>query len=125
MKYLYYATFTPDDGMISVDFPDIEGCYTYGADIAEAIENAQDVLAVTLARMESEGKTMPQATAMQVCDTVLPIVADTLTYKKMYEKKSVKKTLSIPQWLNEEAEKKQINFSRVLQDGLMRTLGYT
>lgn len=42
--------------------------------------------------------------------------------QKKYEAKSVKKTLSIPAWLNTVAEKENVNFSQILQKALIETL---
>lgn len=46
-----------------------------------------------------------------------------LAYKKRTNSKAVKKTLTIPEWLNEEAMTLGINFSQVLQDALMQKIG--
>ena len=49
MKYAYPAVFTPEEkGMYSVNFPDLESCYTCGENLAEALVMAEDVLAMTL-----------------------------------------------------------------------------
>jgi hypothetical protein len=50
------------------------------------------------------------------------IAVDTETYRRFYENKSVKKTLSIPMWLNEMAERAHINFSQTLQKALKAEL---
>ena len=50
------------------------------------------------------------------------ISVDLEDYAKTHFKKSVKKTLTIPEWLNREATKKNINFSKVLQDALIAKL---
>ena len=51
------------------------------------------------------------------------IRCDTEFYRRFYKSKAVKKTLSIPEWLNEEAAKAGLNFSQVLQEGLKERLG--
>ena len=51
------------------------------------------------------------------------IPADTMEYRRLYDNKAVKKTLSIPKWLDTLAQRKNVNFSNVLQKGLMREIG--
>lgn len=127
-KYVYPAVFEPEEGgAYSVYFPDVEGCYTCGDNMAEAFEMAEDVLALTLYHYEQDGKTIPSASRLENVTTangsfVNYIVCDTIEYQKRYNTKAVKKTLSIPEWLNEAATKAGVNFSQVLQDALKRQL---
>lgn len=128
MKYVYPAIFTPEtEGGYSVAFPDVEGCYTQGEDLAEAIFMAEDALALTLYGLEEDGQTIPVPTPLSEIkasegDTVTLVKADTMEYRKMYNSKAVKKTLTIPGWLNDQAEKANVNFSKLLQDALMSEL---
>ena len=129
-KYAYPAIFTEDGSFYSVDFPDLEGCFTQGDDIVNALEMARDALSLMLCSMEDGDVPIPAAS--DISDLVIPegekgfvsmISCDTFEYRKLYESKSVKKTLSIPSWLNEEAIKHNINFSQVLQEALKARLG--
>lgn len=129
MKYVYPAIFTPEDnGMYSVNFPDLEGCYTCGDSLEDGIEMAEDALALVLYGYEKEDKAIPvpsERNKIKVTgkEFVNYIACDTLVYRKMYNNKSVKKTLSIPEWLNEAANKAGINFSQVLQEALIKKIG--
>ena len=129
MRYAYPAIFTPEDnGMYSVYFPDLEGCYTAGDDIADAIYMAEDVLAFTLYAYERDKRPIPEASvssafALNEGEFVNLIMCDTLQYQKRNNNKAVKKTLSIPEWLNEAAAAADVNFSQVLQDALKEKLG--
>jgi len=131
MKYAFTAIFTPEDnGLINVVFPDLQGCSTSGDDMSDAIFMAQDVLNLTLYDMEQDGKQIPDASRPQdikVTDNQFTsiIAVDTEKYRRFYENKSVKKTLSIPSWLNEQAESENINFSKVLQTALKQKLNLT
>ncbi|MEE1032546.1 MAG: type II toxin-antitoxin system HicB family antitoxin [Ruminococcus sp.] len=124
-KYVYPAVFTPEDTGYSVFFPDLDGCYTCGDDLQDAIMMAEDVLAYVLYDMEKEGKEVPKAS--RIADIVVEspddfvnyIACDTIEYAKMHNNRAVKKTLTIPEWLNEAAIKAGINFSQVLQEALM------
>ncbi|MCD8154336.1 MAG: type II toxin-antitoxin system HicB family antitoxin, partial [Clostridiales bacterium] len=118
------AIFTPEeDGGYSVIFPDLDGCYTCGDDMAESLIMAEDVLALTLYGYESEKKEIPAPSiasnfTLKKGEFVNFNACDTLAYRKMYNNKSVKKTLTIPEWLNEVASEAGVNFSQVLQDAL-------
>ena len=124
-KYVYPAVFTPEDTGYSVFFPDLDGCYTCGDDLQDAIMMAEVVLAYVLYDMEKEGKEVPKAS--RIADFVVEspddfvnyIACDTIEYAKMHNNRAVKKTLTIPEWLNEAAIKAGINFSQVLQEALM------
>ncbi|MCI1958587.1 MAG: type II toxin-antitoxin system HicB family antitoxin [Clostridia bacterium] len=127
-KYIYPAVFTEEkDGGYSINFPDIEGCYTQGDDLPDGMEMAEDALALVLYGYEADGKEIPKASRIQDIkaaknEIVTLIKCDTMEYRKMYCSKAVKKTLTIPQWLNEAAEKENINFSVVLQTALKEKL---
>ncbi len=127
-KYVYAAVFTKEeDGNYSVVFNDLEGCYTCGSTLEEAIEMAEDVLALTLYGYEKDRRKIPEPTDSADIKTnenefVNYIVCDTLEYRKMYNNKAIKKTLTIPEWLNEEALNNNINFSAVLQEALQEKL---
>lgn len=54
-KYVYPAVFTPEEaGKYSVYFPDIDGCYTCGDDLADGMEMAEDALTLMLTHLEDE-----------------------------------------------------------------------
>jgi len=124
MKYTYTAIFTPEEsGLYSVHFPDLQGCYTSGDDIADAIKMAQDVLCLTLYDLEQDKKPIPVASKprdIQISgEQFTSVVAvDTESYRRFYENKSIKKTLTLPMWLNERAEDANVNLSNILQDAL-------
>ncbi|MCL2356666.1 MAG: type II toxin-antitoxin system HicB family antitoxin [Defluviitaleaceae bacterium] len=128
MKYTYTAIFTPEEtGMYSVCFPDLQGCCTSGDDLSDAVEMAQDVLCLTLYDLEQDNKPIPQASKpkdIQISGEQFTgvVAVDTETYRRFYENKSVKKTLTIPMWLNERAERANINFSGILQEALKSRL---
>lgn len=128
-KYVYPAIFTKEEnGQYSVVFKDLEGCYTCGNNMEQAIEMAEDALALVLYGYETEGKQIPapsprDSIKIKPTEFINDIRCDTLEYRKMYNNKSVRKNVTLPEWLNEEAEALKINFSQVLQDALMQKLG--
>lgn len=127
-KYVYPAIFTPEEnGQYSVSFPDIEGCYSGGDSLAEAIEMAEDALALMLYHYEQEKRTAPSVSAADAIEIkdgsfVNYIACDTLVYQNRNNTRAVKKTLSIPEWLNEAATDAGVNFSQVLQEALIERL---
>ena len=128
MKYVFTAVFKQEEnGMYSVNFPDLQGCYTSGDDMVDAIYMAQDVLSLTLYDMEQDKKTIPISSSPQdikIADGEFTsvIAADTESYRRYYENKTIKKTISIPMWLNERAKRENINFSGILQEALKSRL---
>lgn len=130
-KYVYPAIFTPEeDGGYSINFPDLEGCYTCGDNLADGIEMAKDALALVLYGYEIDKKDFPAPSPLSSFKTtdgsfVNYVACDTMVYRKLYNNKAVKKTLTIPEWLNEEATALGINFSQVLQSALMELTGHS
>ena len=128
-KYVYPAIFTPEkEGGYSVLFPDLEGCYTCGDDLQDALFMANDVLAFVLYDYESEGREIPAPSKAENVeksdgDFVDYIACDTVEYARMHNSRAVKKTLTIPQWLNDIAIRQDVNFSQVLQEALMEKVG--
>ena len=128
-KYVFPAVFTREDnGSYSVNFPDVKNCFTGGENLASAIEAAEDVLGTMLTFYEDEHRDIPDPSPLESIQTsdgefVNYVACDTLEYRKRNNTRAVKKTLSIPEWLNELAIEKGVNFSQVLQDALKNQLG--
>lgn len=126
-KYVYPAIFTPEASGWSIHFPDLEGCYTCGDDLKDGIEMAQDVLALVLYGYESDNRIIPLPSPLDKIPLsegqfINYILCDTLEYRKKHHNKAVKKTLTIPEWLNEAASSAGLNFSQVLQEALLKRL---
>lgn len=127
-KYAYPAVFTKEDnGQYSVKFRDLEGCNTCGDNIEHAIEMAEDALALVLYGYEVDEKEIPIPTDLKDIkinedEFVNYIKCDTLEYRKMYNNKSVRKNVTLPEWLNEEAESLKLNFSQELQEALTQKI---
>lgn len=130
MKYAYPAilTYDPEEKCYYVNFPDIEGCFTDGKTLPEAIEMGEDALTLMLCQIEDDGAPIPTPTDVKSIkttpnETVSLIFADTMEYRRLYDNKADKKTLTVPHWLNVMAERKGANFSAILQSGLKDFLG--
>lgn len=127
-KLFYPAIFhTAEEGGFWVTFPDIPECMTQGDDMTQAYEMSVEALGLALVSREEEMQIIPKASVpseIKVDDGFLVVVEfDMLEYKRKHNSKAVKKTLSIPEWLNEEAMRMGVNFSQVLQEALMVKLG--
>lgn len=124
-KLFYPAVFhKAEEGGFWVSFPDIPECLTQGDDMQQAYEMAVEALGLSLTTMEEAGEEMPKSSTpdcIDVEDGFLVVVEfDMAEYRRKYCSRAVKKTLSIPEWLNEAAMRQNINFSQVLQEALMQ-----
>ncbi|MCD7955692.1 MAG: type II toxin-antitoxin system HicB family antitoxin [Lachnospiraceae bacterium] len=127
MKKLFYPALfhTAEEGGYWVTFPDIPECVTEGDDMEEAYSMAVDALGLALSERIKEKDILPEASKVEDITgdgTVVIVQFDLAEYNRRHNNKAVKKTLSIPEWLNEEAMAASINFSQVLQEALMAKL---
>ena len=123
MLKIYPAIFHKE-GSYWVEFPDLDGCVTDGDSLEEVMENAQESMGLYLAALLEEGQVLPDASDIREIkseDVVSYVSVDVNRYRR--STRAVKKTLSIPEWLAVEAEKKNLSLSKVLQDGLKAQLG--
>jgi predicted RNase H-like HicB family nuclease len=130
MKYVYPAIFTPEEGNILVSVPDLPGLHTFGKSMADALFMVQDAIEMWLWDAENNEEPIPPASDQKkiakMCESsnqvVSMVAADTDEYRRQNDTRSVKKTLSIPAWLNHQAEKANAPFSQILQQGLKEYL---
>lgn len=132
--YLYPAVFDPNEkGGFTVSFPDLPGCLTEGDNLEEALSMAQEALALHLYGMERDGDVIPSPSSPYT--DLIPddaekgafvnvVAAKTAPIRDELQNRAVKKTLTIPQWLNDEAEAAGLNFSQTLQYALKEKLGF-
>ena len=127
-KYIYPALFeSSEDGGYCITFPDLPGCITEGDTLTEALVMAKEALELHLYGMEDDNEEIPAPTPPekikpQLGSFVVPIEAYMPLIREEMANKAVKKTLTIPSWLNKIAEEKKINFSQVLQAALKEQL---
>ena len=120
-KYTFSALFEPEsDGAYSVSFPDLDGCFTHGDSYESAYANAVDALSLHLYGMEEDGETIPVPSVPVPCAHALHVMVTAYMppFRDAMRNQSVKKTLTIPAWLNVEAERRNVNFSKLLQSAL-------
>lgn len=123
----YFAVFEPSKDGYGVYFPDLPGCITIGKDIKDAEKKAEEALGLHLWGMEKDNEEIPLPTNPPFEDIeensfIVPITVYMPLVRNEMENKAVKKTLTIPFWLNELAEEKNVNFSQILQVALKEYL---
>ncbi|MBO6099722.1 MAG: type II toxin-antitoxin system HicB family antitoxin [Spirochaetaceae bacterium] len=124
MKYTYTALFKEENGKVFARVPDLDGCVTTGKNLSDAIDQITDALNGWLCVAEDENLPIPEPTPQMkiICsDTeILSLVkADTMEYRARTNTKAVRKNISLPAFLADFADRKNINCSQVLQDALM------
>lgn len=125
MKKSYPAVFTSEDEGFSIIFPDFAGA-TQGDNLEEAMSNAKEFLDGILAYYIDENLLLPEPTDLKKVQTnaenqfVSFIQGDPSPYIK---KKTVRKNVTIPEWLASRGEKDKANFSKILTDALFEKYG--
>lgn len=123
-RYSFIAIFNMADNGISIEFPDLPGCSPCADTLEQAVENAREALGLHLWGMEQDNEDIPNPTPIQniklsenemlaVIDVFMPIFRDKLNNR------FVKKTLSLPTWLADLADKDGVNCSKVFQKALI------
>jgi predicted RNase H-like HicB family nuclease len=131
VKLIYPACFYPcEEGGYTVIFPDLPGCITEGDTLSDAVDMAIDAASGWLIDTVKNNEPIPQSSDIK---SIVPdkyengfvslISVDLDEYSKKLGNKAIKKTLTLPAWLNSIAEKENVNFSQVLQNALIKQLG--
>ncbi len=124
MLFVYPAVFHKEDDAYWVEFPDLEGCQSFGDTLTETMAGAQEALAAYILTLLEGGAELAKPGDISDCvspdDGFVSLVSCNIDPYK--DKRAVKKTLTIPAWLNERAVSMGINFSQVLQDALLRKI---
>ncbi|MGI6588448.1 MAG: type II toxin-antitoxin system HicB family antitoxin [Peptococcia bacterium] len=127
-RYIYPAIFEKDEDGYSVTFPDLPGCITCGDNLEDAYLMAKDALELHLYGMEEDNDKIPSpskpenisvnsGTFVTLIEAYMPLIREEMANK------AIKKTLTIPKWLNDLGEDKKVNFSQILQKALKENLG--
>ncbi|MCU0082180.1 type II toxin-antitoxin system HicB family antitoxin [Streptococcus danieliae] len=121
---LYPATFTADGDYIMVKFPDVPEAITQGKNPQEAYEMAIEVLGFVLEDYTDYPKpsTLSEVREQYPQSDIALVSIDMLSYKRKYQSKKVRKNVTVPEWLNNLAEKENLNFSQILTEALERKL---
>ena len=125
--YSFIAVISFDVDGISIDFPDLDGCFTCTEIESDIFKSAREVLGLHIWSMERDNEAIPEPSSPRdikhtpnettmLVEVFMPPVRDRINNRV------IKKTLTIPQWLNAEAERQGVNFSMILQNGLKQYL---
>jgi len=126
--YVYPAVISHDSDGISVEFPDLPGCVSCADTTEDAAKNANEALRLHLWSMENDNDSIPTPTSiseLQLEANQIPLLVEVFMppVRERQANRFVKKTLSVPSWLNAEAERVGVNFSHLLQASLKEHLG--
>jgi predicted RNase H-like HicB family nuclease len=125
MEYVYPAIFhANEDGSYTVTYPDLPGCITEGKSLGNALFMAQDVLKLWLGYLADKKQNIPQASSI---DAIQAGTGEFINFIRVdvKDERAVKRTVSIPRWMDDEVIKAGLSLSRVLQDALTNKLGTT
>ena len=125
--YVYPAIFSYEEDGISIEFPDLPGCLPCADTTEEAMKNAKEALGLHLYGMETDDEVIPNPSKITdltveknsvvvLVEVFMPLVRERINNRY------IKKTLTLPYWLNAQAEQQGINFSGVLQEALKERL---
>lgn len=127
-NYIYPVKVKEEDGIFLVSFPDFPNQATDAVCESEMIRNAQEVLALCIQENESEGVKNPEPSeekdiVLEEGERLLYVHLWMPYFRRLTKEVYVKKTLTIPKWLDLLAKGSEVNFSAVLVNGLKRELG--
>ena len=126
MKTAYPVKFTKLDDGYMVYVPDMDA-NTQGDSLAEAIEMSRDMIGLMGIDMEDDKKPLPAPSELKAIkcgpnDFVSMVDIDFSEYRRANERRTVRRNVSLPSWLDAAAEKAGINVSSVLQNALKQEL---
>ena len=130
MKRTYPIILSPDEDGFVVYIPDFHA-NTQGKDLTEAIEMARDAIGIMGIDMEDEKEALPEASAVSAVqkesekDIISLVDVDFSEYRKQHDMRTVRRNVTLPSWLNFEAEKSGVNVSAILQKALKQELNIT
>lgn len=127
MRYIYSAAFQITPEKVYARVPDLSGCITTGKDLDEAIDLITDAASLWLVSAEDHDDPIPAATPQEElpheAGTVYSFIQiDTIEYRAETDDRAVRKNVSLPAWMAAMADKRGINCSQVLQNGLRAIL---
>ena len=121
-EYVYPAIFHPnDDGSFSITFPDLPGCISEGKSLGNAMYMAQSALTQWMEYLVDKRQTIPSASNFNSPETAQGEFVN-LVRAEVKDGRAVKRTVSIPKWMDDKVIESGLSLSRVLQDALKERL---
>lgn len=123
MEYVYPAIFEQnDDGSYTITFPDLPGCISEGKSLSNAIDMAQKALTQWIEYLLDEDEVIPNPSDLRAIN-LLENQFINLVKANIRDNRAVRRTVSIPGWLDLKAADAGISLSKVLQEALKDRLG--
>lgn len=127
-RYSFIAVFCTEENGISIIFPDLPGCLPCAETLDEAVQNAREALGLHIWGMEQDGEIIPEPTPVSEIrcgKNEVPMLVDVFMppFRDKLNNRFVKKTLSLPAWLADLADRDGVNCSKVFQNALIEYLG--
>lgn len=121
-EYVYAAIFHPnEDGSFTITYPDLPGCISEGKSLGNAMYMAQSALTQWLEYLADEKVPFPPACALSSVETADGEFAN-LIRAELKDSRAVRRTVSIPKWMDDMVTETGLSLSRVLQDALKEKL---
>ena len=121
-EFVYPAVFhTNEDGSFTITYPDLPGCISEGNSLGNAMYMAQAALTQWIEYLMDKKEPIPTASDLKSIKT-MPDEFVTLIRADIRDKRAVKRTVSIPQWMDDQVTESGLSLSRVLQDALKKRL---
>ena len=124
----YHAVLEPgEDGSYGISFPDLPGCFSFGENLIEAQQMAEEAASLHVYGMERDGEEIPTPSASLPRETtdgmvVMPVTIHPDLYKMKRDNERVKTNITLPAWLKRIAEEQKVNYSRLLETALIEYL---
>lgn len=127
-RYIFPAIIKLVGESYDVSFPDINNCFTFGDSLEDALDSARDVLELCLYDMEQDNIPIPEASGVKDIkldenESIAWINVWMIPVRDKMENKAVKKTVTIPKWINDIGIENNLNFSQILQAAIKEKMG--
>ncbi len=121
-EYVYPALFhSNEDGSFTITYPDLPGCISEGKSLGNAMYMAQSALTQWIEYLTDKKQSIPLASSLESIKTVQGEFVN-LIRVEIKENRAVKRTVSIPKWMDDKVIETGLSLSRVLQDALKEKL---
>ena len=122
-EYIYPAIFSQNnDGSYTVTYPDLPGCITEGKSLKDALSMSQKALTQWLEYLQDKKSEIPQASSVYQIEIDTHHEFVNMVCADMKDNRAIKRTVSIPKWLDDQAASAGLSLSRILQDALKSRL---
>ncbi len=127
-RYIFPSIIKVVEDSYEISFPDINNCFTFGDSLEDALDSARDVLELCLYDMEQDNIPIPEPSRIEDIklgknESIAWINVWMVPVRDKMENRSVKKTVTIPKWINDIGIENNLNFSQILQSAIKEKVG--